>query len=176
MNFKASKSRSSAWVVAVTSSLARQWIADHDGKVDAIGLEGLPAQIRLGASQRAHESGRLLAAIPQSTPVVDGSGVRSGLERWGVILADRAAAGHLQPETNFAGAGFEPRRAGSGSRPPHLCNPLCRSGGLFCAAGFSRFRPASDPRSGGRPNSGTVKKRPISPHLPSTWPAPGHLG
>ena len=43
--------------------LARQWIADHDGKVDAIGLEGLPAQIRLGGSQRAHTIGITLAAL-----------------------------------------------------------------------------------------------------------------
>jgi predicted amino acid dehydrogenase len=75
------------------AALARQWIAEQDGKVDAIALEGLPAQLRLGNAQRAHESGKTLAAAARVTPVVDGSGVRAGLERWGVILADRAQPG-----------------------------------------------------------------------------------
>jgi predicted amino acid dehydrogenase len=73
--------------------LARQWIAEHDGKMDAIGLEGLPAQMRLGNAHRVHEVGTTLAALAKDTPVVDGSGVRAGLERWGVILADRAQPG-----------------------------------------------------------------------------------
>jgi predicted amino acid dehydrogenase len=73
--------------------LARQWIAEHDGKVDAIGLEGLPAQLQLGGKGRAHEIGLDLASVAQVTPVVDGSGVREGLERWGVTLADRAQPG-----------------------------------------------------------------------------------
>jgi predicted amino acid dehydrogenase len=75
------------------AGLARQWIGDHDGKVDAIGLEGMPAQLRLGGSQRAHTIGITLAASATVTPVVDGSGVRAGLERWGVILADHAQPG-----------------------------------------------------------------------------------
>lgn len=73
--------------------LARQWIIEHDGKVNAIGLEGLPAQLHLGEVQRGHEAGMALSAVAQVTPVVDGSGVRAGLERWGVILADRAQPG-----------------------------------------------------------------------------------
>jgi predicted amino acid dehydrogenase len=73
--------------------VARQWIAENDGKVDAIALEGLPAQLRLGDAQRQHEAGAMLAASARVTPVVDGSGVRAGLERWGVILADRLQPG-----------------------------------------------------------------------------------
>ncbi|MBP7963339.1 MAG: serine carboxypeptidase [Caldilineaceae bacterium] len=72
---------------------ARQLIADHDGKVDAIGLEGLPAELTLGPAHRPHVLGANLAAAAQQTPVVDGGGIRPGLERWGVILADRAQPG-----------------------------------------------------------------------------------
>jgi predicted amino acid dehydrogenase len=73
--------------------IARQWIVEHDGRVDAIALEGMPAQLRLGSAQRVHEAGASLAAAARATPVVDGSGVRAGLERWGVTLADRLQPG-----------------------------------------------------------------------------------
>lgn len=72
---------------------ARQLIAQYDGKVDAIGLEGLPAELELGGERVPHVVGATLPAIATQTPVVDGSGIRPGLERWGVILADRAEPG-----------------------------------------------------------------------------------
>ena len=72
---------------------ARQLIAENDCKVDAIGLEGMPAQLLLGNARRAHEMGSNLFNVAEVTPVVDGSGIRAGLERWGVILADRAQPG-----------------------------------------------------------------------------------
>jgi predicted amino acid dehydrogenase len=72
---------------------ARALIAAADGQVDAIGLDGLPAQVRLGSAARAHSVGSMLAAAASQTPVVDGAGIRDGLERWGVILADRAQPG-----------------------------------------------------------------------------------
>ena len=72
---------------------ARQLIADFDGKVDAIGLEGLPAELSLGPAHRPHVMGANLAAAAKESPVVDGAGIRPGLERWGVILADRAQPG-----------------------------------------------------------------------------------
>ncbi len=75
------------------ADLARRWIIEHDGRVDAIGLEGLPARLQLGNARRTHETGAALASLAQITPVVDGSGVRAGLERWGVTLADRAQPG-----------------------------------------------------------------------------------
>ena len=71
----------------------RGLIKEYDGQVDAIGLEGMPAQLELGSAQRDHEDGRTLAKSTQKTPVVDGRGIRAGLERWGVILADRAEPG-----------------------------------------------------------------------------------
>lgn len=73
--------------------LARQWIEEHDGQVDAIGLEGMPTTLRLGGVTRPHEVGTSLRQAATTTPVVDGAGVRGGLERWGVILADRAEPG-----------------------------------------------------------------------------------
>ena len=72
---------------------ARALIAEYDGRVDAIALEGLPMSLELGAARRPHETGATLAPVAQQTLVVDGSGIRAGLERWGVILADRAQPG-----------------------------------------------------------------------------------
>jgi predicted amino acid dehydrogenase len=72
---------------------ARALIAAHDGQVDAIGLEGLPARLELGGVRVDHARGAALPAAATITPVLDGGGVRPGLERWGVILADRAQPG-----------------------------------------------------------------------------------
>lgn len=72
---------------------ARGLIRELDGRVDAIGLEGLPAYLELGPAILAHSIGRELPDLAHQTPVVDGRGVRAGLERWAVILADRAQPG-----------------------------------------------------------------------------------
>jgi predicted amino acid dehydrogenase len=72
---------------------ARQLIREHDGKVDAIGLDGIPMDLELGDAHRRYQIGRELADCASDTPVVDGSGVRPGLERWSVVLADRAEPG-----------------------------------------------------------------------------------
>jgi predicted amino acid dehydrogenase len=71
----------------------RSLIAEYDGRVDAISLEGMPAQLQLGPANRQHEIGSTLAEAARTTPVVDGGVVRSGLERWGITLADRAQPG-----------------------------------------------------------------------------------
>lgn len=68
-------------------------MAKADGQVDAIGLDGLPAKLELGRVQRPHTIGNQLPEAAAQTAVVDGSGIRAGLERWGVILADRAQPG-----------------------------------------------------------------------------------
>ena len=72
---------------------ARASLAHYDGQVDAIGLEGWPAQLELGSARILHAIGGALPGLAQQTPVVDGHGVRAALERWGVILADRAQPG-----------------------------------------------------------------------------------
>ena len=72
---------------------ARALIAEYDGRVDAIALEGYPAELQLGSARVKHKVGSTLAATAQVTPVVDGGGVRDGLDRWGIILADRAQPG-----------------------------------------------------------------------------------
>jgi predicted amino acid dehydrogenase len=72
---------------------ARSLIAEFDGQVDAIGLDGLPACLELGQSRREHLTGVTLKEVARVTPVVDGSGIRNALERWGAILADRAEPG-----------------------------------------------------------------------------------
>lgn len=72
---------------------ARSIIREVDGQVDAIALEGLPSYLELGRVKRPHKTGITIPQAAQKTPVVDGSEIRSGLERWGVILADRAQPG-----------------------------------------------------------------------------------
>lgn len=72
---------------------ARQRVLEYDGRVDAIALEGMPGSLRLGSLTRAHPDAANLQAAASLTPVVDGSGVRDGLERWAVMLADRAQPG-----------------------------------------------------------------------------------
>ncbi len=72
---------------------AQTIIADYDGRVDAIGLEGLPARLELGSAEIEHTVGVQLPTAAKTTHVVDGRGIRAGLERWGVILADRAEPG-----------------------------------------------------------------------------------
>jgi len=68
-------------------------IREYDGKVDAIGLEGMPTELRLGMDSRPHDIGSLLPTMAQKTAVVDGCGLRAGLERWAVILAEREQPG-----------------------------------------------------------------------------------
>ncbi len=68
-------------------------IGAYDGKADAIALDGLPAELTLGPAHRMHKVGATLAANALTTPVVDGAGIRAGIERWAVILADRAEPG-----------------------------------------------------------------------------------
>jgi len=72
---------------------ARALLREYDGKVDAIGFDGIPMDLELGDAHRPYQIGRELAASATRTPVVDGSGVRPGLERWSVVLADRAEPG-----------------------------------------------------------------------------------
>ncbi len=72
---------------------ARSLIREHDGKVDAIGLDGIPLDLELGRAHRPYQIGRELAAAASQSKVVDGGGVRGGLERWSVVLANRAEPG-----------------------------------------------------------------------------------
>ena len=73
--------------------LTRQLLRQADGQVDVIALEGMPAQLRLGAMSHTHSDGAALRGLVKQTPLVDGGGVRDGLERWAVMLADRAQPG-----------------------------------------------------------------------------------
>lgn len=75
------------------SDRAVEIIQAFDGKVDAIALQGLPAMLQLGPAQTEHEEGIRIARAAKITPAVDGGGIRAGLERWGIVLADRAQPG-----------------------------------------------------------------------------------
>jgi predicted amino acid dehydrogenase len=87
----------------------RALLGEYDGKVDVIALDGIPLTLRLNGTARRPGPGASIAAGVH-VPVVDGSGVRDGLERWGVTLADRAQPGIfggkkvlLVPGLNHAG-------------------------------------------------------------------------
>lgn len=73
--------------------IAREKIAQYRDRVDAIGLEAWPTRLNLASATRHHDVGQALRDAAGDTPLVDGSGIRAGLERWGVILADRAQPG-----------------------------------------------------------------------------------
>lgn len=73
--------------------MARALIAEQDGRVAAIGVEGMPFQLELGGVRRPHRTGAELPRAARQGPVVDGGGLRAALERWAVILADRAQPG-----------------------------------------------------------------------------------
>ncbi|MFL6199328.1 MAG: serine carboxypeptidase [Thermoanaerobaculia bacterium] len=73
--------------------LVRALIAELDGRVAAIGVEGMPFQLELGGVRRPHATGAGLPRMARQVPVVDGGGLRAALERWAVTLADRAQPG-----------------------------------------------------------------------------------
>ena len=102
--------------------IAKSLIAEFDGKVDAIGLDGLPATLELGSYRKPHKVGQQLKEIATETAVVDGQGIRAGLERWGIILADRAQPGIFAQKHVFMLPGLNhPGLAQSLSqRTPHL--------------------------------------------------------
>jgi predicted amino acid dehydrogenase len=102
---------------------ASELISTFDGKVDAIGLEEMPAYLELGTARVPHSIGSTLPEAARITPVVDGSGVRAGLERWGIILADRAQPGIFSrkrvlmvPGLNHSGLAQALERRSSGLR------------------------------------------------------------
>ncbi len=75
------------------TGLVQRLIAEYDGQVDAIALDGMPDLLELGTARTPHAIGVKLAQVARQTPVVNGRAIRAGLERWGVILADRAQPG-----------------------------------------------------------------------------------
>ncbi len=73
--------------------VARRLVDGRGDAVSAIGLEGLPLILRLGHAQTTHKATEGIGRAGGTIPVVDGSGIRPALERWGVVLADRAEPG-----------------------------------------------------------------------------------
>lgn len=68
-------------------------VAAFQGKVDVIALDGLPLNLELGNAVRPYPHTAGLALAAAATPVVDGTGIRSALERWSIALVDRAEPG-----------------------------------------------------------------------------------
>jgi len=102
------------------SARAAALLREFDGKVDAIALDGLPFELHLAGGHRTHTQGARLRDVAKATPVVDGAGIRAGLERWAVILADRAEPGIFEekrilmaPGLNHSGLAQALERRGS---------------------------------------------------------------
>lgn len=68
-------------------------IAELDGRVAAIAIEGVARTLQLGGEKVTHHEAEKFSSVAQTTPVVDGSGVRGAMERWAVRLADEAQPG-----------------------------------------------------------------------------------
>jgi predicted amino acid dehydrogenase len=68
-------------------------ISAFEGKVDVIALDGLPLSLELGNAGRPYPQTAGLAVAAAGTPIVDGAGIRSAVERWSVTLVDRAEPG-----------------------------------------------------------------------------------
>jgi predicted amino acid dehydrogenase len=68
-------------------------IESQDGQVDIIGLEGFPSTLQLGPARKLHLAGQSLRKVAKVTSVVDGSGIQEGIERWGIVLANRFQPG-----------------------------------------------------------------------------------
>lgn len=68
-------------------------ISELDGSVDAIALHGVSRRLQLGRSRIEHSKSAALFAVANTTPVVDGGGVRAAMERWAIRLAAEAEPG-----------------------------------------------------------------------------------
>lgn len=64
-----------------------------DGQVDAIALFGVTRTLHLGRERAIHKDAGIIFDVAQTTPVVDGSGVRDAIERWAIRLAAEAEPG-----------------------------------------------------------------------------------
>ena len=135
---------------------ARALLKELDGTVDAIGLEGLPGQLQLGSAQKPHSVGATLAHEASQTPVVDGDGIRAGLERWAVILADRAEPGIFAEKRVLMAPGMNHSGSGTGISSPYQDNPLCRPDHLLRPARLPWSWQPTNIRTGGATHTGSV--------------------
>jgi len=161
---------------------ARALLASADGAFDAIALDGLPTQIKLGGASRPHSAGSVLPAAAATTPVVDGGGVRDALERWAIILADRAQPGIFSEKRVLMVPGFNhvglAQALGRHSTAIRYADPVTHFGlpdlpGVGRPLGLDRIAPravellAEFPFHRLRPRPG-VPRRPRSPG-PFAW-------
>jgi len=146
---------------------ARALIAEHDGRVEAIALESMPARLQLGSEQVSHEAGLRLTRAARKTPIVDGSGIRSGIERWAVMLAERAHPGIfaekrvlMVPGLNHSGLAHA---LASRTSHMHYADPA-----IFI--GFPRFPGVGSPailRKAASPTLRNLRAQPMSCLVPS---------
>jgi predicted amino acid dehydrogenase len=63
---------------------ATHLIQQHEGRVDAIGLDGLTPVYHVGSTRYPHPQALRIAAHAWRTPIADGSMLRATLERWAI--------------------------------------------------------------------------------------------
>ncbi len=68
-------------------------VREAAGIVDAVALDGVPCSLQLGSARARHDAGRAVAREAAGAAVLDGGGIRAGLERWALALIDRAQPG-----------------------------------------------------------------------------------
>ncbi len=74
---------------------AQAIIAQYEGQVAAIGLEGLPLNLQLGSLRRFHTLGTKLAQLTTTTPIVDGLRHSGRARTMGRYPGESRRAGHF---------------------------------------------------------------------------------
>ena len=88
---------------------ARELVAQLDGQVDAIGLEGMTLYSEMHHRSYVHQQAQAIASAAHISPVVDGVHVKETLERWSVAQLAEMDRGLFRHKRVFVVSGFDHR-------------------------------------------------------------------
>lgn len=86
---------------------AGQLLSENDGKVDAFGLDSMNMKFVIGHRVYHHEEITALARQAKKTPVVDGTGLKTTLERWAISDVARKIPGIFSNKMVFITSGID---------------------------------------------------------------------